>query len=497
MFLARRIGGELNKRRFRFDRALFITLVSGVGLLLLIGLVFSIAIGSRQITTNATGLHHADETLRAATVTRAQVGLAVHLATVDQTFGTYSGEAIELSVSEADTALVDMMTGLVELEAAGLLGEDGLGLIVETFEETARDIIDLLLISDIGAARSLAPTLNTEFLTLVSQLEGVRDQLAASVAVSDAFLGRIGDVARFLVAFLVPAAVIFIYRELLIRQQRQRELEGRLDSERHLSRAREEFIANASHELRTPLTGITGLAMLLAEDPTLSESEPASELLDLIISESGDLARMIEDLLTTARLDAGALLFNFEDVEVCEEVSEVVEPMTRSGAEISIQCDPGLVRADQLRLRQVLRNLLSNALKYGGSGIEVRGLVEGRTYVCSVSDDGPGMPSEVADRLFQRFVHQGSATSLTGSVGLGLSIVQALLRGMGGSIAHARTEGKTIFTVRLPLALDLESQHPFQPSSLTHLSEEQSAAMASLSSNEELPTESPAQKRGG
>ena len=494
--MARRIGGELNKRRFRFDRALFITLVSGVGLLLLIGLVFSIAIGSRQITTNATGLHHADETLRAATVTRAQVGLAVHLATVDQTFGTYSGEAIELSVSEADTALVDMMTGLVELEAAGLLGEDGLGLMVETFEETARDIIDLLLISDIGAARSLAPTLNTEFLTLVSQLEGVRDQLAVSVAVSDAFLGRIGDVARFLVAFLVPAAVIFIYRELLIRQQRQRELEGRLDSERHLSRAREEFIANASHELRTPLTGITGLAMLLAEDPTLSESEAASELLDLIISESGDLARMIEDLLTTARLDAGALHYNFEDIEICEEVSEVVEPMTRSGAEISIQCDPGLVRADQLRLRQVLRNLLSNALKYGGSGIEVRGLVEGRTYVCSVSDDGPGIPGEVADRLFQRFVHQGSAAALTGSVGLGLSIVQALLQGMGGSITHARTEGKTIFTVRLPLALDLESHQPFEGASLTHPSEEQSAAMASLSSNEELPTESPAQKRG-
>ena len=67
---------------------------------------------------------------------------------------------------------------------------------------------------------------------------------------------------------------------------------------------------------------------------------------------------------------------------------------------------------------------------------------------------------------------------------------------MGGSITHARTEGKTIFTVRLPLALDLESHQPFERASLTHPSEEQSAAMASLSSNEELPTESPAQKRG-
>jgi len=486
-------GGTSAKSPFRFDRALFITLVSGVGLLLLIGLVFSIANGSRQITTNATGLYHAQETLRAATVTRAQVGLAVHLAAVDQAFGTHSGEAIDLSVSEADSALSDMRTGLVELETEGLLDGDGARLVIEAFAGTATEIIDLIETGESDAAQLLATTLDTEFRTLVSQLESVRDQLAAAVATSDAFLGRIGNIARFLVAFLVPAAVIFIYRELLVRQQRQRDLEGRLDSERQLNRAREEFIANASHELRTPLTGITGLAMVLAEDPVLSESEGASELLDLIISESGDLARMIEDLLTTARLDAGALLFNFEDVEVCEEVSEVVEPMTRSGAEISIHCDPGLVRADQLRLRQVFRNLLSNALKYGGPNIEVRGLVEGRTYVCSVSDDGPGISSEVADRLFQRFVHQGSATAMTGSVGLGLSIVHALLQGMSGSIIHARTEGKTIFTVRLPLALDLETHHPSQRPSLTQASEEQSTAMAKLSFGEELSGGFPSQ----
>ena len=327
----------------------------------------------------------------------------------------------------------------------------------------------------------------------MSQLESVRDELVVAVATSDAFLGRIGNITRFLVAFLVPAAVIFIYRELLVRQQRQMDLEGRLESEQQLSRAREEFIANVSHELRTPLTGITGLTMLLAEDPVLSESEGASEFLDLIISESGDLARMIEDLLTTARLNAGALHFDFEDIDMCEEISEVVEPMTRSGAEINVQCDPGLVRADRLRVRQVFRNLLSNAQKYGGPNIEVRGRVEGRTYVCSVSDDGPGISSEVADRLFQRFVHQGNTTAMTGSVGLGLSIVHALLQGMGGSITHARTDDKTSFTVRLPLVLDLETHRPFQRPFSIHPSNEQSTAMATLSFDKELSGGSPAQ----
>ncbi len=495
MSIARGASGARDKRRSRFDRALVVTLVAGVGLLLLIGLVFSIANSSRQITTNATALHHADETLRAATVARAQIGLAVHLAAVDQAFGTYSAQAIDVSVSEAETALVDMMTGYGELQAGGMFDGESFGSSVETFEETAGDVINSLITRDTDVARSAAEALDTEFLTLVAQLEGVRGVLAISVADSDAFLGVVGNVAGFLVAFLVPAAVIFVYRELLVRQHRQRELEGRLDSERELGRAREEFIANASHELRTPLTGITGLAMLLAEDPAISESDGASELLNLIISESGDLARMIEDLLTTARLDAGALHYNFEDIEINDEVSEVVEPMNRSGAEISVRCDPGFVRADRLRIRQVLRNLLSNAQKYGGANIEVQGRVEGRTYVCSVSDDGPGIPSEVADRLFQRFVHQGNDTAVTGSVGLGLSIVHALLQGMGGSITHARTDGKTRFTVRLPLVIETETDHPSQRRFLVSASAEQSTAMESFSSDEELAEEFPAQPR--
>jgi hypothetical protein len=92
------------RTRSRFDRALAVTLVSGLGLLLILGLVFSIAQGSQQITTRATDLHNADETLRAATVVRAQVGLAAHLTRIDDVFGTNSTEAIELSLSEAKSA---------------------------------------------------------------------------------------------------------------------------------------------------------------------------------------------------------------------------------------------------------------------------------------------------------------------------------------------------------------------------------------------------------
>lgn len=424
-----------------------------MGLLMILGLVFSIAQGSQQITTRASQLHNADETLRAATVVRAQVGLAVHLVTIDNAFGTNSQRAIDVSVNEAMTALGDLTTGVEELESHGMHETMSAMTTASTFRATTVGLLDAIDEKDSTLANDLWDDHDAEFRSLVSSLEDIRDALREEVTRSDLFLGRIGTITRFLVAFLVPAAVIFIYRELMLRQHRQVELEGRLESERRLSRAREEFIANASHELRTPLTGISGLAQILAEDPSIADSESASELLHLIISESNDLSRMVEDLLTTARLDAGALHFDFDDLSIGEVVSDVVEPLVRAGSAIAWDCEPAFVRGDGLRARQVLRNLLSNARKYGGPNIGIKGRIDGRTYACEVVDDGDGVPDHIVDRVFERFVHRGHP-GVKDSVGLGLAIVHALAQGMGGSVRYERRGGSTVFTVRLPLAED-------------------------------------------
>ena len=417
---------------------------------MILGLVFSIAHGSQQITSRATDLHNADESLRSATVARAQTGLAVHLLSIDDAFGTNSKNAIDLSLSEADVALEDLRTGLARLDVAESIDATAGVEAGRVFADTSSEIVALAVAGDHRSAAALSVVQDEQFKVLLSQLESVRNGLAESVAESDIFLGRVGTLARFLVAFLVPAAVIFIYRELLLRQHRQTELEGRLESERRLGRAREEFIANASHELRTPLTGITGLAQILTEDPAISRSESATELLGLIISESDDLARMVEDLLTTARLDAGALQFDYEDIAIGDVVREVVEPLQRNGLEVTWDCEQALIRADGLRTRQILRNLLSNAQKYGGPHIEVVGRVEGRTYRCEVRDDGAGVPDGMNEKIFERFVHQGRS-GVSDSVGLGLAIVHALAQGMGGSVTYSRQSSKTVFTVRLPL----------------------------------------------
>ena len=106
-----------------------------------------------------------------------------------------------------------------------------------------------------------------------------------------------------------------------------------------------------------------------------------------------------------------------------------------------------------MRLRQILRNLLSNTRRYEGPEIRVHGHVEEHTYVVEVIDNGDGLPKHVTDRLFERFVHQDRQTTTQGSVGLGLSIVHALVQGMAGSISYARLDGESYFRVRLPLTV--------------------------------------------
>jgi two-component system OmpR family sensor kinase len=111
-----------------------------------------------------------------------------------------------------------------------------------------------------------------------------------------------------------------------------------------------------------------------------------------------------------------------------------------------------LINADQLRTRQILRNLLSNARRWGGDNIRVSAQEIGATAVLIVADDGPGVPSDVETRLFTRYIHEGDNPLTAGSIGLGLSVVKILAEGMAGEVRYERSGGWTRFVVELPLA---------------------------------------------
>lgn len=444
------------KRAGRFDRSLGLTVVVGIALALVLGLVFSVAYGSRRITLDAGALHDADETLRSATVARAQLALAVHMASVDREFGTSTAASRQLSMDEAEEAFDDIAAGIVAMSDDGerRLSDEFVSA-ATAFDALGRQILDLLDSGDSEAAQHFSDTaLGATFDEVTAQVIGVRDQLRTELDSSDQILGRIGNAARFLVAFLIPGAVMLLYRELMRRQQRQTDLESKLETEQELSSSRKTFIANASHELRTPLTSIMGIGLILAEKEEIRDDPALAELIDVVVGESEDLARMIEDLLTMARLDAGALHYAFDDILISSEAQDAAGSLTRSGLDVKVDCVPALVRVDPGRLRQVIRNLLSNARKYGGDNIRIEGRVEGRTYRCGIIDDGDGIPDELVPRLFERFIHRGQQTGTKDSVGLGLSIVQALVRGMGGSIVYERIDHETHFSVRFPLSDD-------------------------------------------
>ena len=108
---------------------------------------------------------------------------------------------------------------------------------------------------------------------------------------------------------------------------------------------------------------------------------------------------------------------------------------------------------DRHHVSQLVRNLVSNATKHGGPTLAIEGRAGDGTYALRVMDDGDGVPEELAERLFSRFVHQGETPLTTGSVGLGLFIASMLAEAMGGELSYERLDGVSVFTLTLPLAI--------------------------------------------
>ncbi len=436
---------------FRGRRAWFVIAALAILLAMVVAVVFSTSASTRRIANHSAQLHFADQTLRVATAARAQTGMATNLALIERDYSVSFAGARQEAIDEARLAVDALRQGARSIGAEPAVMNNA----SEIGAELAADfdnILDLIEAGRVSQAQNLiVEILDPRYQAFTEQVALERDAQFEAVNDSEESSSRIADVALFLLALIVPIAIVFVYWEVVRRQQRQAELEIRLEAERQLSKARDDFIANASHELRTPLTSIYGLAQLLAEDPTLTDM--GRDMMGLIITETSDLNRMVDDLLTTARLAAGQLRFEPEEVQVADEIELMIGTFERNGANIATNVAPAVVKADRLRQRQVVRNLLSNATKYGGPDLQLTGRIENNNYLWRISDNGDGVPQELQDRLFQRFIHQLSfQQAVAGGVGLGLSIVKSLAEGMGGSVGYERENGWTHFEVRIPLA---------------------------------------------
>ncbi|MDX1689700.1 MAG: HAMP domain-containing sensor histidine kinase [Acidimicrobiia bacterium] len=217
--------------------------------------------------------------------------------------------------------------------------------------------------------------------------------------------------------------------------------------------ARDRLISSVSHELRTPLTGILGYAELLrAEDV---DPMARAGLVDDIVSQGWDLAYIVEDLLTRARVEADSLRVAEVPVSLRAQATQVLEAWEpERAAAVEMTGEEARALGDPARVRQIVRNLLTNAARYGSApmGIDV-GTRDGRAYV-AVSDGGPGVPETEAASIFDPYHRVDATDSAPGGLGLGLAISRELAQLMGGDLTYRRRRGTTTFELSLPIAVD-------------------------------------------
>jgi two-component system OmpR family sensor kinase len=217
-----------------------------------------------------------------------------------------------------------------------------------------------------------------------------------------------------------------------------------------------QFVADASHELRTPLTAIRGYSELTRRH-NMDVSEDVRHALSRIESESVRMTALVEDLLLLARLDEGRAL-DLTKLDVSKLVKDAVNDARVSGPDHNwkVTASRGLsVAADKHRIHQVFANLLSNAQTHtpAGTTVTVKAEKVESDVVITVTDNGPGIPTEVLGHVFERFARADTSRQrATGSTGLGLAIVDGLVRAHGGAIAVSSVPGNTQFTITLPAA---------------------------------------------
>ena len=255
-----------------------------------------------------------------------------------------------------------------------------------------------------------------------------------------------------------PYLSLVLAGPLLATAAYQRWIHGALDRLREFDRLKDEFIAIVSHELRTPLTSVYGAAMTLGNQ-TLDE-ERRDALIEIVSTESARLARLLDQILWVSRLDSGRARAVITAVDVVPLVSEVVDA-TRThlppdvAVELEHEPEAPPVAADPDKLRQVLVNLIENAVKYSGEGtVHVRLLRDDGKMRFSVRDNGLGIPFEEHERVFEKFYRlDPDMTRGVGGTGLGLYICRELIEGMDGRIWLESSPGVgSTFTFELPLA---------------------------------------------
>lgn len=228
---------------------------------------------------------------------------------------------------------------------------------------------------------------------------------------------------------------------------------------RRLSALRADFVSLVSHELRSPMAAVIGAARTLHERWRTLSPDQREAFLALIADETNRLAILIGDVLHTSQIEAGTFSYSFSDVDLSRLVEDAVSTAAIGQDEVRITASVSSslpnIRADRERLRQVLGNLIENAIKYSPAGgeVEVRAHPEDGRVKISVVDRGPGIPHDQQRLIFEKFGRADVAGGSKPGTGLGLFIARSIAEAHGGTIdVHSTPNAGSTFTLTLPVA---------------------------------------------
>ncbi len=274
----------------------------------------------------------------------------------------------------------------------------------------------------------------------------------AEMAEMEASMGLVEATERILL-FLGPLLVILAFLTVpALTKLRARA--DRAELAEDLVRSKDDFLARISHEIRTPLTGILGLSEVLRDEGL--EHNEASELVSTIADQSAELAGIVEDLLVASVADIKELPVRLVEVDLHASVVASVASFME-GESVVIGAAGGWAVADPARVRQVLRNLISNAFRHGGEHISVDVRPADGFADVVVMDDGPALAADTIDGLFEPYATPIGRRESPGAVGIGLSISRDLARRMGGDLTYRHTGTHSEFVLTLAAASDRRS----------------------------------------
>lgn len=420
-------------------------------LLLVAGLAFVNSLSVKRVTNNARSLHWNNAAIGTSALTRAGLVQAT-------TFSGLQGNGVVTS-EDVSFAKEQVEASVAELEHLLEIGSqhDSYGALARFVSRVGITVVALDGGDVAGARLEILDGVEPAYVELSSALEVEQGEIQDAIADNSALGRAVNSWVVFVLTLAVPGSAVAVYFVVVRRQIRSFKERSRieLEAEREISRAKDSFIAGLSHELRTPLTSIYGFAEILS-DGGVQGVEATRETAQIIANESAEMTRMVDDLLAASRLESTGLEVESVLTPLRDVIESAVSPFTRAGIEISRAPTSAFVSTDASRLRHVLVNLLSNAVRHGGETIALEVTSGDGTLDIEVVDDGQGVPDDKVASLFDRFAHSGDAPLLTGSVGLGLAVAARLTELIGGTLQHQRYNGKTYFIVTLPAQTELD-----------------------------------------